>query len=176
MNVQNREKIKFKLPKNTLIQIKGNKVTIKGPVLKKHIEKSSVKFSIVNNYLIMDTKKDIGSIEIKNLKKIVEKVLYESGNKFRKSLKLVGIGYRVHLFKNYLVLKVGYSHLIYIKIPKTIEVVCIKPTKIYMIGGEREEINLFAKLIKSYKKPEPYKGKGFLYENEKINLKEGKKL
>jgi len=99
---------------------------------------------------------------------------------YKKNLTINGIGYNSSILnlKNntILVLKLGFSHLIYIKIPKNLKVSCISKNKIQIIGSAKEKVSQFAKLIKSYKKPEPYKGKGILYENEKINIKVGKKL
>lgn len=96
-----------------------------------------------------------------------------------KKLKLVGIGYRVvkKTKKNLdiLFLKLGYSHDIYYKIPKHISVECPKPNLIYLLGSNVQELTVLTSALRSLKKPEPYKGKGILYDNEKIVLKEGKK-
>lgn len=96
-----------------------------------------------------------------------------------KKLKLAGIGYRVvkKARKNYsiLFLKLGYSHDIYYKIPKHINVECPKPNLIYLLGYNEQELTILTSAIRSLKKPEPYKGKGILYDNEIIVLKEGKK-
>ena len=73
-------------------------------------------------------------------------------------------------------LKLGYSHFIYIRIPKDLLVVCPKPNKIFLYGNYQQKINLLAFLIKSYKLPEPYKAKGIFFFNEQIKLKKGKKL
>ena len=72
--------------------------------------------------------------------------------------------------------KLGYSHNIYFKIPKNLTVFCLKSDKIFISGNFYEYISQIASQIRSYKTPEPYKGKGILYENEKIFLKEGKKV
>lgn len=168
--------MKIKIPKNTLIRIKDKILTIKGPISTRQIVKNNVKFIVSGNFLIIEMKSNVSNFQMVEMKRLIEKNIQEVRNNFKKSLELVGVGYRAYLFKNYFVLKLGYSHLIYVNVPKTIQIICIRPTKVYIIGANKEEINLFAKLIKAYKKPEPYKGKGFLYENEKIELKEGKKL
>lgn len=97
-----------------------------------------------------------------------------------KKIKLVGIGYKAlvkNIFnKNFLVLKLGYSHNIYFKIPFDITITCLKSDKIFIQSNSYKNITQIAAIIKSYKLPEPYKGKGILYENEKILLKEGKKI
>jgi len=96
-----------------------------------------------------------------------------------KKLKLAGIGYRVvkKVKKNsdILFLKLGYSHDIYYKIPKHINVECPKPNLIYLLGYNEQELTILTSAIRSLKKPEPYKGKGILYDNERVVLKEGKK-
>jgi large subunit ribosomal protein L6 len=95
---------------------------------------------------------------------------------FRKQLKLVGVGYKAELSKkSQLILKLGYSHPIYVDIPAHLEVTCLKPTKISIFGNNEQEVSNFSALVRSYKIPEPYKGKGILYRDETINLKEGKK-
>jgi len=98
---------------------------------------------------------------------------------FRKQLNIVGVGYRASIdnksLKKILVLKLGYSHPIYVNIPDHLKVLCIKPTLISIFGNNKQEVNQMAAIIKSYKMPEPYKGKGILYQDEKIVRKEGKR-
>jgi len=90
-------------------------------------------------------------------------------------LKLVGVGYRAYNDNNYLKLKIGYTNIIKLKIPSGIKIKCVKFTKIYLYGSKLQQLKLFASLIRSFKKPDPYKGKGILYFNEVIHYKEGKK-
>merc|ERR1712160_39715 len=152
--------------KNTQKHVnKDKRLTIKGPISTRQIVKNNVKFIVSGNFLIIEMKSNVSNFQMVEMKRLIEKNIQEVRNNFKKSLELVGVGYRAYLFKNYFVLKLGYSHLIYVNVPKTIQIICIRPTKVYIIGANKEEINLFAKLIKAYKKPEPYKGKGFLYEN-----------
>lgn len=95
-------------------------------------------------------------------------------------LNLIGVGFRVSIFKkksfDLLYFKLGYSHPIYFKIPKNLKVYCLKANKLFIIGNSYLFITQIAAMIRSYKNPEPYKGKGILYATEKITLKEGKKL
>lgn len=99
-----------------------------------------------------------------------------------KKLKLVGVGYKVFLITNgevsykLLHFKLGYSHNIYYKIPKNLEVKIRQSNKIFILGHDYDLVSKTASVIRSYKYPEPYKGKGILYFNESIELKEGKKL
>ena len=98
-----------------------------------------------------------------------------------KKLKLIGVGYKAFIVKasNYclLHLKIGYSHPIFIKISKTIAVFCLKSnSKIYLKSNLYLYVSQIAALLRSYKTPEPYKGKGIFHSEESIKLKEGKKI
>ena len=97
-----------------------------------------------------------------------------------RKLKLVGVGFRVSFIKvsglELLNFKLGYSHAIYFKIPKILNIFCIKHNKLVILGNSSIFLAQIVAIIRSYKIPEPYKGKGILYTSEKISLKEGKKL
>lgn len=99
---------------------------------------------------------------------------------FCKKLNLVGVGFRVSTLKisslNLLQFKLGYSHYIYFKIPKNLEIFCLKANKLFILGYCYLFVTQVAALVRSIKIPEPYKGKGILYTTEKITLKEGKKV
>lgn len=96
----------------------------------------------------------------------------------KKTLKLVGVGYKAYIITKkiglFLNLQLGYSHLLYFKIPKNLKIICLKPTIIIFLGKCYKTVNETVAIIRSYKSPEPYKGKGILYKNEKITLKPGK--
>lgn len=111
---------------------------------------------------------------------IIKQVILETSYLLYQKLKFVGIGYRtfdVDNFENRLLMfRLGYSHPIFFKISEEAKIFCLKRIKLFIYGNSYQNITQTAALIRSYKKPEPYKGKGILYENEKINLKEGKKV
>lgn len=93
---------------------------------------------------------------------------------FKINLLLKGIGFKTSIEKNKLILKLGFSHNIIILIPDNIQI--INQTNILIFNSiDFIALNQFVHYIKNYKKPEPYKGKGFLLKNEKILQKEGKK-
>lgn len=111
---------------------------------------------------------------------LIKQLLIETSAVLYQKLKFVGVGYRsfdVQDFENKLLMfKLGYSHSIYFKIPKDLKIFCLKLTKLFVYGNSYQNITKVTSIIQSYKSPEPYKGKGILYENEKIQLKEGKKV
>jgi len=93
---------------------------------------------------------------------------------FELILILKGVGYRASVQGQEIVLNLGYSHPVKIEIPKLITVTIIQNTTIHLKSCDKELLGLFASNIRSWRRPEPYKGKGILYKNEQILRKAGK--
>ena len=96
-------------------------------------------------------------------------------NGFSKTLELSGTGYRASVVGSKLKLQLGYSHDIDYDIPKEVKIECPKQNIIKITSIHKEILGKVAATIRSYRKPEPFKGKGIKYENEFIFRKEGKK-
>lgn len=96
-------------------------------------------------------------------------------NGFSRKLELVGVGYRAQMKGKSLNLALGYSHDIDYPVPDGIEIKTPKPTEIEISGIDKQKVGQVAAKIRSYRPPEPYKGKGVKYEDEYIFRKEGKK-
>lgn len=94
---------------------------------------------------------------------------------FTKNLELHGVGYRANMQGQKLVLQLGFSHDVEYDIPQGIEITVDKQTKITVAGIIKQQVGQVCAEIKSYRPPEPYKGKGVRYEGEFILRKEGKK-
>jgi len=94
---------------------------------------------------------------------------------FEKKLNLVGVGYRAAAQGNKLNLQVGYSHPVNIEMPAGITVATATPTEIVIKGADRQRVGQLAAEIRAVRPPEPYKGKGIRYADEKITIKETKK-
>jgi large subunit ribosomal protein L6 len=94
---------------------------------------------------------------------------------FSKTLELNGTGYRASVSGNKLKLQLGFSHDIDYEVPKDVKVECPKQNIIKLSSFNKEILGATAAKIRSYRKPEPFKGKGIKYENEYIFRKEGKK-
>jgi|TARA_B110000116_G_scaffold223450_1_gene202641 large subunit ribosomal protein L6 len=94
---------------------------------------------------------------------------------FEKTLELNGTGYRASISGSKLKLQLGYSHDIDYEVPKDVKIECPKQTIIKISSINKEKLGAVAAKIRSYRKPEPFKGKGIKYENEFIFRKEGKK-
>ncbi len=96
-------------------------------------------------------------------------------NGFTKTLELNGTGYRASVSGSKLKLELGYSHDINYEIPNDIKIECPKQNIIKLSSIDKEKLGAAAAKIRSYRKPEPFKGKGIKYSDEYIFRKEGKK-
>jgi large subunit ribosomal protein L6 len=94
---------------------------------------------------------------------------------FEKKLEITGVGYRAALQGKNLQLSLGYSHDVIYPVPEGIAITTPKPTEIVIAGNDIQRVGQVAAEIRSYRPPEPYKGKGVKYEGEFIFRKEGKK-
>ncbi len=94
---------------------------------------------------------------------------------FNANLEINGVGYRAAVQGKNLVLQLGYSHDVTFPIPDDIKIACEKPTAIAITGADKQRVGQIAAVIRAYRKPEPYKGKGIKYSDETVRRKEGKK-
>ncbi len=94
---------------------------------------------------------------------------------FQKDLEINGVGYRAQVQGKDLVLQLGFSHEIRYPVPEGVTIECPEQTKIAIKGANKQRVGQVAAEIRSYRPPEPYKGKGVKYADETILRKEGKK-
>lgn len=94
---------------------------------------------------------------------------------YTKSLEINGVGYRAAVQGKTLQLQLGFSHDVNFPIPADISIKCEKPTSITVSGADKQRVGQVAAEIRSFRRPEPYKGKGIKYADETILRKEGKK-
>ena len=94
---------------------------------------------------------------------------------FTKQLQINGVGYRAQLQGNNLILQLGYSHEINYPVPDGVKIDCPSQTEINITGADKQLVGSVAAKIRSFRPPEPYKGKGIKYKDELIVRKEGKK-
>ncbi len=94
---------------------------------------------------------------------------------FKKELQIVGVGYKAQLSGKKLVLNLGYSHTIEYAIPESVKV-AVEGAKITVEGADKQAVGEVAAEIRRFRPPEPYKGKGIRYSDERIILKEGKSV
>ena len=94
---------------------------------------------------------------------------------FTRQLDINGVGYRAQVQGKTLKLALGYSHDVDFPIPEGIDVKCPKPTEVEISGIDQQQVGQVAAKIRGWRPPEPYKGKGVKYREERIFRKEGKK-
>jgi large subunit ribosomal protein L6 len=94
---------------------------------------------------------------------------------FTVGLEINGVGYRAAVQGKILNLQLGYSHDINFPIPSDVTITCEKPTAITVAGADKQRVGAVAAKIRSFRGPEPYKGKGVKYTTETLRRKEGKK-
>jgi large subunit ribosomal protein L6 len=94
---------------------------------------------------------------------------------FEKKLTLVGVGFRAAAQGNKLNLQIGFSHPVSKDMPAGIQVACPTQTEIVIKGSDRQVVGQIAAEVRALRPPEPYKGKGIRYSDEKVSLKETKK-
>ena len=187
-----KKKYSVKIPKN--IQViycdKKRMITFLGPLLTKSL-KLKVKLFLIphSNTLVVTQTPFVGKsvIRFKDIKKMqgttianIKQILIEITYTLYHKLNLVGVGYRVFSYENLpsqIYLKLGYSHLIYFKLPIGINSYCQKYIKLFLFGNNSYNLlTQTAAQIRQCKLPEPYKGKGILHDQEKIMVKKGKKI
>jgi len=105
----------------------------------------------------------------------IKKIIKQIQKQFKKRLYLVGLGFKAFLKNKILILKLGLSHDINLTIPSDISINLIDATTIICYSSNLQILTQFTQQIKNFKIPEPYKGKGIFYENEKILRKKGKR-
>jgi len=165
------------VPAGVNISIEGNTVKVKGP--KGQLEKEF--------HPDITIKIEDGKIEVtrptdnKNhralhglTRALLNNMVTGVTKGFEKKLELVGVGYRAAKQGNKLVLNVGYSHPVEMDPGPELSVEVPAPTKITVMGIDKEKVGAFAANIRAVREPEPYKGKGIRYEGEKVQRKAGK--
>lgn len=164
----------YTYPKKNILLIKSrhNKALIKinFPVFKTMTNKIEFLHILSYNQKNYNYKESIATLK---------RVLIEVSFKSFKRLKLNGIGYKfiiISKLNTIIHLKLGYSHSIYFKLPESVTAKLTKNNVLFLLSNSNEKLLTVSEAIRSCKIPDPYKGKGIMYANEKINLKLGKKL
>ena len=165
------------IPKDVSIKMENSNITIKG----KHGSLERNVLDILNvqleeNKLIITRKEDSKkSREYHGLiRALLQNMVSGVNEKFSKTLIAEGVGYKFQLEKNKLVVNAGFTHPVEFIIPSDLAIKLESPIKISITGIDKEKVGFLASKIHDVRPPEPYKGKGILYDGEKIIRKAGK--
>lgn len=170
-------KLPIQIPDNVDIVFTGTEITVKGKfgILTKKLP-DLLDLIQENKRLIVGIKKETkNGRALQGLyRTIINNMVIGVSDQFDLTLVLKGVGYRAAVQGKEIILNLGYSHPVKIQIPEAISVEVLKNTTINLKSCDKELLGLFAANIRSWRQPEPYKGKGILYKDEQILRKAGK--
>ena len=170
--------IPIDIPDGIEVSLKEKNIIIKDKSGEKQFKFSNdLIISIENNQILIKPKelnKKTKSIW-GTTRSLLNSIIIGCTNDFKKTLKLVGTGYKASLQGKILKISAGHSHDIDYQVPDGIDIKCADPNTIEVSGQNKAHVGQVVANIRSYRKPEPYKGKGIMYEGERILRKEGKK-
>ena len=171
-------KMPVTVPQGVDVSIKEDQISVKG---------AGGTLSVANNALVK-VKNEGGKLSFEpanesreanamsgTLRQLVNNMVVGVTKGFEKKLSLVGVGYKAQAQGAKLNLAVGYSHPVNIDMPAGIKVETPAPTEIIIKGADRQRVGQIAAEIRAIRPPEPYKGKGIRYSDERIVIKETKK-
>ncbi len=167
----------IEVPKGIEVHVDGNNVSVKGP--KGNLAKtfrSEFEIKQENGTILVTNSgisKDSGSLHGLT-RTLISNMIEGVGKGFEKTLEINGVGYKVQLQGRNLLLNLGFSHQVNYPLPEGVDAVIEKQTVVTLKGIDKELIGLVASNIRSLREPEPYKGKGIKYKEERIIKKEGK--
>ncbi len=166
------------VPDKVTATVDGQYVSVKGP-------KGELAATLVDDVLV---KLEDGAIEVQPRdeskrarsmwgmsRTIVNNLVTGVTDGFTRKLEINGVGYRAQMQGKNIQLQLGLSHDVVYQVPDGIEVKCPKPTEIEISGIEKQRVGQVAAELRGLRPPEPYKGKGVKYAEERIIMKEGKK-
>ena len=173
-------KINISIPEKVQVVLTGNLLNVEGPLGKKSLNIDTNVFE-----LKIDEGKSV-SIKPKNLnqdtkrlwgmnRSLLNNAIIGTSKGYSKTLELSGVGYRASIKGKQLSMQLGFSHDINFDIPDSVKITVEKQTIVKISGSDKQEVGMIASKIKSFRPPEPYKGKGIKEQGQYILRKEGKK-
>ena len=179
-------KLPINIPAGVTISLKDNVVSVKGPKgeLSQAVDPSII-VTIENNVITFAIDENNDTVETKQkqayhglYRSLVNNMVVGVSQGYKKEMELVGVGYRVSNQGNLVEFSLGYTHSIFLQLPPEVKVETKsernKNPYIAIESADKQLLGLICAKIRSFRKPEPYKGKGILYVGEQIRRKSGK--
>ena len=170
-------KLPITIPENVDVNYNSTQITVKGKFGTLTTELPDViDLSQENKTLKVTIKEETKKVSALHglYRTLINNMIIGVSEQFDKTLILKGVGYRAVVQGKEIVLSLGYSHPVKLQIPEEISVEVVKNTTINLKSCDKELLGQFASNIRSWRRPEPYKGKGILYKDEQIIRKAGK--
>jgi len=173
-------KISISIPEKVKVALSGNIINVEGPLGKKSMNIDLDMFDLNINdgkdITIKPKKIDKDSKRLWGMNRsLINNAIIGSSTGYEKILELVGVGFRAALKGTQLNLQLGFSHDINFDIPNGVKILVEKQTIVKVSGSDKQQVGMVVAQIKSFKPPEPYKGKGIRESGQYILRKEGKK-
>ncbi|RME93820.1 MAG: 50S ribosomal protein L6 [Candidatus Hydrogenedentota bacterium] len=152
------------------VEVKGPKGSLKAPLF------PGIEVSVDGDKIVVKRENDTKEMKAKHglVRSLINNCVIGVTQGFSKTLILQGTGYRAVKKGNQLSLSLGFSHEVLMPIPSDVNIEAPEATKVVVSGIDKQRVGQVAAVIRSYRPPEPYKGKGVRYENERIFRKAGK--
>lgn len=171
-------KLPITVPGKVEISLAANEIIVKGPLgtLKQAVS-SDVRVKQDGDKLVFEAANESKQANAMSgtMRALVANMVTGVEKGFERKLNLVGVGYKAAASGNKLNLALGYSHPIIHSMPEGVKCETPVPTEILLKGVDKQKVGQVAAIVRGYRPPEPYKGKGVRYADEKITLKETKK-
>src|SRR5471032_3091626 len=166
------------LPQGAEVAFSGEVITVKGP-LGKITQAANPLVTVANdngtlNFAPADESREANAMS-GTMRALVANMVNGVTKGFERKLTLVGVGYRAQAQGDKLNLTLGFSHPVVHQMPKGVKVTTPTQTEILLSGVDKQQVGQVAAEVRAYRSPEPYKGKGVRYSDEKVVLKETKK-
>ncbi len=169
---------KLVIPDGVTVSVNGNVVDVKGPKGELTLEFSKLVSVVVEDSVVL-TKQIKPSKEANVMQgttnSLISNMITGVSKGYDKGLEAVGVGYRFQVSGNKITINAGYSHPVVMEAPKELSVTSESNTEITIHGIDKQKVSEFAANVRKVREPEPYKGKGIRYKDEKVRRKEGKK-
>jgi len=170
-------KLPIKIPSGVDINYNGQDITVKGKfgTLNYQLPDSLEIDQSPENLIIRLKTETRNTRALHGLSRtLINNMVIGVSEQFQINLNLVGVGYRAAVQGKSIILNLGYSHPVEMEIPEGVSVAVTKNTMISLKSCDKEQLGLFAANIRAWRSPEPYKGKGIIYEGEIVRRKAGK--
>ncbi len=167
------------LPQGVKIALGNGKVNVEGPKGKLTLDlPSGVALEQKGNELFVNRLDDTKQSRSNHgtTKRLVVNMCSGVTTGHRRDLEVQGVGFRVAMQGNKLVMNIGFSHPVEYEVPQGVKVASAKPTEISIEGTDKMLVGMVAAKIRGFKPPEPYKGKGIRYVGEVVKRKQGKQV
>jgi large subunit ribosomal protein L6 len=164
------------VPENIKFKLSNNEISFVG----KHGELSyvidqSIDLNIKDNTIFISSMKKKNNAMLGLTKVLLVNMVIGVNEGFEKKLKLIGVGYKAKIKENFLELNLGFSHIVKYIPKKGINITCNSNTEVTIFGINKQLVGQTASEIRLLRPPEPYKGKGIRYIDEKVKIKDSKK-